>query len=281
MEDTVEPSSNSASTETETVNQIEKKLKKPKVIVVYGHHARSEAIGKKISPRLKNSRAAKRTELSLVEQPGGLCYVDAYINAKRKAEQQKIDIKSSAFRKLYQEERLRLLQQGYKATYDLAKSHPDTTIFDIHETPADDTDEGLWVSVPRPDGDDLKELGRRLREVLPLGKSQKLHRDFSIFVHETGTTEGLTEQKPENLITLELLVNPDLYDHIAALEEANISTFGLTAEVRELKRQEDITTKQRVNQEAVKYSRILELAIPVIAEFEDKRRKQRGHKKQS
>jgi len=58
--------------------------KKPRAIIVYGHHSRNEAIAPKIVERLDSSKAGKRYDLEYVRQPEGLCYVDAYEEARKR-----------------------------------------------------------------------------------------------------------------------------------------------------------------------------------------------------
>lgn len=252
------------------ITRLEKERnRKPKVILVYGHHATNEAIAKNIVPRLRSSRVALRTDMSFYEQPEGLCYVDAYQVAKKQAGPQ-----SQEFSEIYERETLERLKEGYLQSFKLARDNPEVTVIDIHETPAGAStwgDEGFSIGLHCSD-DELKEIRSRLRSQLPGENALGAWLDLYV-TNERGVIRGFDEPEPENYVSIELLTDPRLYDNIAKAEVARLGYWAMEMEVRRLKPDDTREKLTYLNHEKNKYTRILELIIPVIAEFMDEKRK--------
>lgn len=250
----------------ETGSTIEAEQEKPEVFLVYGHHATNEAIAKNITPRLEHSAVVRRTRLNLVEQPEGLCYVDAYLTAR-----QKTDPKSPEFSRIYSQERTRRLEEGYRLPYKIARDNPRATVIDVHETPGgvDFEDEGIIINIFGFSEEEKRRLKNQLREILPHGSGER-YEDFPIHIsgEETIALSGRKVKPPRNYAILELLTNPELYEKIASQQEAKVKHSARELEIRRLKRPRgSLLSRRALTHEETKYARILELVVPELAEF--------------
>jgi hypothetical protein len=235
-------------------------LGKPEVLIIFGHHAKNEAVAKDVASGLGSTSVSLKTDLSLYEQPSGLCYVDAYFKAKSE-----FDPKTREFREAYLKYREEFLKKGYEFSYGLARAHPDGVVIDVHETPADlffPYDEGVHIGIVGVD-EDVRELKELVREVVPMGKDGKYF--FPVIVEKHGVLKDVSDapECPSNYVTLELLTKPSLYENIAEAQSANIDYSHMRMETRVLKegRSADLVFEQ------AKYRRMLELVIPVVAKY--------------
>lgn len=233
---------------------------KPEVFIIFGHHAKNEAIAKDVASGLGSTSVSLGTDLSLYEQPSGLCYVDAYFKAKSE-----FDPKTKEFQEAYLKYREEFLKKGYEFSYGLARANPGVVVIDIHETPADlffPHEEGIHVGIVGTDKD-VTELKKLIDEVVPMGKDDKYF--FPVIVEKHGVLKDVSNAPgcPPNYVALELLTKPSLYENIAESDSATLDYSHSRMETRVLK---EGTSADLVFEQA-KYRRVLELVIPVVAKY--------------
>lgn len=238
--------------------------RKPSVIILHGQHNKAERIAQLAAESLPNSSVSLDTELNLIEYPKNLCYVDAMEAANKR-----VPPDSPKFRETYEKERAERLIRGRSFLKEISEAHPESIVIDLHETRSETgviPEEGLDITLNVSE-EQIERLKDELDDAFPPFKDRaavNISRPGNLILEGKERSLPL----PNNCVIIEIFTDPDLYSSLTT----DVSSIGLFAESAELRRIKKENSRE-VNQEINKYRRLLEIYIPVIARFMQKKLK--------